>query len=237
MRRSADPAQLELAVRAAPPATAAELLDRLRALGLRHIVSCTLTRNRTVMVSFGDGELRVHEGYLGAPEAVLRAIVGFVNGRTRGERRAAQRVIVAAAVVAHVAPRGPERTHPDDEPLVARLRTLHARLNAERFDGTLRTIPVRVSRRMKSRLGHYVPAGAHGQVEIVISRRHIRRDGWDDAQDTLLHEMVHQWQDESGLAVDHGTAFRRKAREVGATPAAKRVVDRPGAAPPRRLAG
>jgi hypothetical protein len=31
----------------------------------------------------------------------------------------------------------------------------------------------------------------------------------------MLHEMVHQWQAEMGLRVDHGPTFRRKAREVG----------------------
>ncbi|HVA58784.1 MAG: SprT-like domain-containing protein [Gemmatimonadaceae bacterium] len=234
LRRGADPAQLELAL-AGAPRTAEEMLARLRTLGLRRIDRCTLTRNRTVMVSVGGGEIRVHEGYLDAPEPVLRAIVVFMQGRTRAERRDARRAIIAAAAVAHVQPRPPERTHPDDEALVARLQALHVRLNAERFDGTLRAVPVRVSRRMRSRLGHYVPAGEHTTVEIVVSRRHIQRDGWDDAVDTLLHEMVHQWQDESGLRVDHRATFRRKAREVGATPAAKRVVDQPR--PPRRLAG
>lgn len=232
--RRADPAQLELGMEAAPPRDAAALLARLRALGMRRIQRCVLTRNRTVMVSYGNGELRVHEGYLGAPEPVLRAIVVFVEGRTRAERRAAQRAIIDAAVVAHVTPRPPERTHPDDAALVARLQALHARLNAERFGGALRTIPVRVSRRMKSRLGHYVPASQSAHVEIVISRRHVRRDGWADVTDTLLHEMVHQWQDESGLPVDHRAGFRRKAREVGAAPAAKKVVDRIGE---RRRAG
>ncbi len=193
---------------------------------MRRIVRCVLTRNRTVMVSFGHGELRVHEGYLAAPESVLRAIVGFVEGRTRADRRAAQRAIIDAAVVAHVTPRPPERTHPDDMALVARLQALHAQLNQDRFAGSLREIPVRVSRRMKSRLGHYVPASQSAHVEIVISRRHVRRDGWADVTDTLLHEMVHQWQDESGLPVDHRAVFRRKAREVGAAPTAKKVVDR-----------
>ncbi len=193
---------------------------------MRRIQRCVLTRNRTVMVSFGRGELRVHEGYLGAPEPVLRAIVAFVEGPTRAARRAAQQAIIDAAVVAHVTPRPPERTHPDDAPLVARLQELHVQLNQERFGGMLRPIPVRVSRRMKSRLGHYVPASQSSHVEIVISRRHARRDSWDDVTDTLLHEMVHQWQDESGLPVDHRAAFRRKAREVGAAPAAKKIVDR-----------
>ena len=41
---------------------------------------------------------------------------------------------------------------------------------------------------------------------------------------TLLHEMVHQWQHETGRVVDHGAEFRRKAREVGITPAARRDV-------------
>jgi hypothetical protein len=41
---------------------------------------------------------------------------------------------------------------------------------------------------------------------------------------TVLHEMVHQWQAETGQPVDHLTAFRAKAREVGVLPAAKRKV-------------
>jgi hypothetical protein len=35
--------------------------------------------------------------------------------------------------------------------------------------------------------------------------------------------MVHQWQDENGQAIDHGPTFRRKAREVGICPSAKRA--------------
>jgi hypothetical protein len=41
---------------------------------------------------------------------------------------------------------------------------------------------------------------------------------------TLLHEMVHQWQAETGHAVDHGRSFRAKAREVGIAPGARREV-------------
>jgi len=36
--------------------------------------------------------------------------------------------------------------------------------------------------------------------------------------------MVHQWQAESGLRIDHGTTFRKKAREVGVIPAARRTI-------------
>jgi hypothetical protein len=58
----------------------------------------------------------------------------------------------------------------------------------------------------------------------VISRRHLRRHGWTEALATLVHEMVHQWQDERGGPVDHGRAFRAKAREVGVPAAARRAV-------------
>jgi hypothetical protein len=80
---------------------------------------------------------------------------------------------------------------------------------------------------MRRRLGHYAPAtpGESLGAEIVISRRHIRRDGWRQALETLLHEMVHQWQDESGHPLDHRAGFRQKAIEVGISPRASRATD------------
>jgi hypothetical protein len=221
----------------APPHDATELLVRLRALGLRRIDNCRLTRNRNVMVSFRGPDLRVHEGYLGAPDEVHRAIVAFVEGRTRVERRAAQHKIVAFRVDApRVAPRR-ERTRPEDEPLAARFVEWHHRYNAEHFGGALKAVPVRVSRRMKSRLGHYSAATAGAPGEIAISWRHLRRHGWEEALHTLLHEMVHQWQDETGKPLDHGAGFRAKARSVGIEAAAKRAVVRPAARPTPRSGG
>jgi len=79
---------------------------------------------------------------------------------------------------------------------------------------------------MRSRLGHYCAANATEGGEIAISWRHLRRHGWDEAVHTLLHEMVHQWQDETGHPLDHGRLFRAKAREVGIQAAAKREVAR-----------
>ena len=214
-----DPGQLELAFD-----RGGHLLLRLRRLGLRGVARLTLTRNRSVWVSHRGGDLRVHEAFADAPDDVLRAIVVFTCGRGV-QRLVARRMILEYPVPQRAAPRrAPERAHPDDRPIAARLTAEHARLNDERFGGVLRRVPVRVSRRMRTRLGHYAPAASHGSPEIVVSRRHIRRHGWEEALDTLLHEMVHQWQEESGLPVDHGPAFRRKAREVGASPRARRVV-------------
>jgi hypothetical protein len=121
--------------------------------------------------------------------------------------------------------RAPERTHPDDEGLAARLTEWHARYNGERFGGEMRPVAVRVSRRMRTRLGHYASAQHGRSAEIAISRRHLKRHGLADALGTLLHEMVHQWQDEQGHPLGHDRRFREKAKAVGIPARAKRVVD------------
>ena len=224
--RRVDDAQLALRLADAPPRDADELLQRLRALGLRRITSCRLTRNRNVMVSFRAPELRLHEGYLLAPEETLRAIVQFVEGRTRADRARARQALLAFPISSDAAAR-PKRqgTHPEDARLAERLTEWHRTYNERHFGGALRPIAVRVSRRMRGRLGHYTATTAAGDpAEIAISRRHLRRHGWDEALATLLHEMVHQWQDEHGHPIDHGRIFRQKARAVGISPHARRTV-------------
>jgi len=226
-RSRIDPSQLSFDL-AVPAVTADDLLSRLRVLGLRRIATLTLTRNRAVMVSFRGSELRVHEAYLSADEPVLRAIVQFVEGRTGADRRAAQRHILAHDVPAVPRRISRERTAPQDVPLAQRLAAAHRELNARYFGDALTAVEIRVSRRMRSRLGHYTAATPAGDpAEIAISRSHLRRHGWDETLHTLLHEMVHQWQDETGHAIDHGRVFRAKAREVGIEAAARRMVCAP----------
>jgi hypothetical protein len=232
LRGNSDPSQLLLELEISPPRDADGLLALLRELGLARITRCRLTHNRNVMVSFGGGELRVHQGYLGAPLPVLRAIVTFVEGRTRAERRAAQRTIVAYPIrtLRPIARR--DRTHSDDAEIAVKLTAWHDRYNSRYFHGRLKHVPIRVSRRMKSRLGHYTASTPGGEpAEIAISRAHLRRHGWEETLHTLLHEMVHQWQDETGRTIDHGATFRAKARELGIAPYARRVLaTRPGRA-------
>jgi hypothetical protein len=80
---------------------------------------------------------------------------------------------------------------------------------------------------MRTRLGELAVEIRSGRpLDIAISRRHIARHAWPEVEHTLLHEMVHQWQAETGLPIDHGRTFRKKAREVGVLPAAKRAVSR-----------
>lgn len=215
-------AQLDLPLDAAPEA---DLPMRLRRLGLPGDVAVTLTRNRTVLVSFASSTgLRLHAGYAWASDDVLAAILTFVKPRaSRADRITARRRFLGFPVDRHVTPTRKRRTPriPDThQPVIERFTRLHQILNERHFGGALTALPIRLSDRMQSRLGEYQARGeGHGSA-IVLSHRHLRRDGWTAAAETLLHEMVHQWQDETGLPLDHGAAFRRKARAVGISPAA-----------------
>jgi hypothetical protein len=106
--------------------------------------------------------------------------------------------------------------------VIRELKLLHARLNEVHFAGSLKRIPFRISGRMRIRLGELVvDARTREAIEIAVSRRHLERDTWEDVEHTVLHEMIHQWQAESGHAVDHGNSFKRKAAEIGIEPHAQ----------------
>ena len=218
--------------RAEPPSRrgAETLIHRLRALGLPAFPHFSTHRNQQVMLSWIPGRrLRVHEGYAYAPDEVLEAIVRFVRpGTRRAQRLAARRTFLAFPVEEHAPPSTPEtrpaRPRPGEEAIVAELQRLHAELNGAHFDGRLAEIPIHLSPRMRTRLGELRMQRTTGRpLQIGISRRHFRRDGWRGVRETLLHEMIHQWQAETGREVDHGGEFRRMARAFGITPRAIRV--------------
>lgn len=220
----------------------AELLleRRLRLLGLRDVQRIRTHTNRTVMVTWHRGTLRIHRGYAAAPDRVLRAIVRFLRpGLSRKERKAVEHQFLTFPVERHAPTppgrgRGQERPQPGDLRLLHRLALLHERLNQRYFGRRLRTVPFRLSGRMRTRLGEVsVDIGSGKPVEIALSRLHLRRHSWEEIEHTVLHEMIHQWQAETGHPVDHGPVFRRKAREVGIAPRARRRVS----ASPRRLTG
>src|ERR1700682_1799648 len=94
MWRLRDRDQLALELDEAPPRNADELRTRLRRLGLGAGYRVRLTTNRTVVVSYSGGELRIHNSFLGANEEVWRAVIVFVHGRTRGVRNEARRTIL-----------------------------------------------------------------------------------------------------------------------------------------------
>ena len=213
------------------------LLTRLEALGLSRLTRVRAVEpheNRSVMVSLTRrGVLRVHRGYAHAPASVLRAVLTFVDPAvSRVGVRLAQREIVAFPVERYgpMAPRVRRRPAPEDVGVIRELELRHQRLNATHFGGALKRIRFRVSPQMRTRLGEVTMDSRTRQPkEIAISRRHLR-DGWDEVEQTLLHEMVHQWQGEVGLSVDHGPTFRRKAIEVGVEPCARRKLKSRGKA-------
>ncbi len=200
------------------------MFSRLQDLGLRGIHALVLMRTRTVMVSLIGQTLRVHEGYSDAPEPVLRAIVTFATARNRAIRSAARDEILAHDVERAPAVRRAESARPGDISLISSLVRAHRELNVRWFAGSLAEIPIRLSGRMATRLGHFDPGSRLTPPEIVMSRRHVVRHGWKEAMHTLLHEMVHQWQHETGRPVDHLGEFRKKCRAVGITPSARRDV-------------
>lgn len=218
-----------------PDTAEAELRRRLDALGMPPFRGFATHTNRTVLLSITPrGVLRLHRGYAWAPDRVLAAIVRYVRpGTRRATRRSAEREFLTFPVEAHAPParpsrRGAERARPGDDAILDRLVALHGRLNMEHFGGALPGIRFRLSGRMRTRLGELaLEPRSSRPLEIAVSRAHLRH-GWAEVEETVLHEMVHQWQAESGLPVDHGTGFRRKARAVGIEPSARRQLGRPG---------
>ena len=200
--------------------------------------------NRSVMVSIGKRRvLRIHAGYAYASDGVLRAIIRFLDPRLpRVVRRAAERELLAFPVEEYASGGAPrlrqERPRPGDLLLIHRLSQAFDRFNRGHFAGKLSAVPIRLSGRMRSRLGELSVDIRTGQpIEIAISRRHIARHRWSEVEETLLHEMVHVASGlhgtggaETGLPVDHGPLFREKARQVGVVPGAKRTPEASGGA-------
>ncbi len=208
------------------------LARRLALLGLPRPAAIRVTDNRTVRGSLSaKGVLSIHRGYAMAPDRVLEAVVRFLKPRTpKAARRAAERVILAFPAAQH-APGAPRRSRAADRPRAGdaakaeRLARLFDAYNRLHFEGALPRLPMRISGRMRTRLGQLCLTHDTGEPhEITLNRRHIDRHGWDEAAHTLLHEMVHLWQHVNGHAVDHGPDFRRKARQVGVVAAARREV-------------
>lgn len=210
------------------------LISRLRTLGLPQGRDVQLHANRTVMVSLTPrGVLRIHRGYAYAADRTLEAVVTFISPDAPRRARAAARKALETFPVERYEPRtrvdaDGRRPPPAERRLVGVLQAAHAELNRRHFGGLLGRVPIRLSSRMATRLGELAVDRSTGRAtEIALNRRHVERDEWREVSDTLLHEMVHQWQVESGHAPDHGARFRAKAREVGIVAAARKAVGTP----------
>ncbi|HEV2083836.1 MAG TPA: hypothetical protein VGR09_02025, partial [Gemmatimonadales bacterium] len=155
------------------------LENRLLMLGLREIERVVTHTNRTVMLSLNRRILRIHRGYAHAPDRVLKAIVRFLNRRVpRALRRVAEREFLQFPVEEHAPPPAGhgrrERPRSGDLLLLHRLETLYHQLNQTHFGGTLGEIPIRLSGRMRRRLGELsVDIRTGRPLELSLSRQHI----------------------------------------------------------------
>jgi hypothetical protein len=206
-----------------------ELILREVALGGARFERLVLTRNRRVMASVADRgrTLRLHESFRSAPADTLHA-VGRLFSRAspavrRGARNAVREYLTRAIDPADLPsrPRRPAAVPPTDGPLLERLAAEFARVNVAHFDAALPAVPIRISDRMRRRLGHFCA----DPLEIAISRTLCDRGVAGDLEETLRHEMIHLWQWHTGTRVGHGPDFRRLARKLGITPRATRAVE------------
>jgi hypothetical protein len=110
------------------------------------------------------------------------------------------------------------------------LRVLYDYFNRTRFDGRLPgDLPVRLSDRMRSVLGHMLPAPEEGSerrvVEIALNVDLMLEGNGPERIDTLLHEMAHVADYLLTGHRGHGKSWRDWARRVGCRP--ERLYDRP----------
>ena len=126
-----------------------------------------------------------------------------------------------------------------------KLAAIWSALNARYFGGTLPPVDIVWSTRLTASVGLFVTTVGprvstqrwgmspqrHREIRLSVPllERALAKTphGEHEITSTLAHEMIHQWQHESGLPVDHGPAFRRKALEVGTAPSATRPARRP----------
>lgn len=234
--------------------TPSEVLLELRRRGASGLVQVRFRRNRTVLWSLTDRGrvLNLHAAYAAAPPEILDAFALLVRDgarRTAAAGRAARRVrewppvaeamerlrgVQAAAALSaaqSVAPhshRWGEATGlrcAGDAEERQRVRELYAGFNRSRFGGVLPPgIPLRLSGRMRRRLGHMrpgtAPGGARVVVEIALSRLLLLPANALLLDDVLLHEMAHAADWLVDGRAGHGPTWKAWARRVGCHPRA-----------------
>jgi len=228
------------------PLTPPAFADEIRRRGAGRIRSVTFRDNRSTLWSLtrGGTVLNVHRAYASAPPAILDAFAVLASEggvRSKDSRRAADRVREWAPVrdaieqarhrhrIDAVASGRPRHCCATDEQRTY-LRALFRYLNRTRFDGCLPDdIPVRLSRRMRSALGHMRP-GDHPEagrfvVEIALNVDLLLPENGPERIDTLLHEMAHAADYLETGNRGHGPSWRMWARRVGCRPTT--LYDRP----------
>ncbi|MEJ2205863.1 MAG: SprT family zinc-dependent metalloprotease [Gemmatimonadota bacterium] len=226
--------------------------------GARRLKKVSFRRNRSTIWSLTQDAtvLNLHEAYRRAPAGVLDAFVTIVKarGRRTDAVRAATRSVrewqglepaLSAVRKAHArALLGEEGCGPSEALHGCAtagqrryLRALYRYLNDTRFGGRLpKRLPIRLSSRMHTSLGHMVPAvrpdGGRYVAEIALNVDLMLPGNGAERLDTLLHEMAHVADYLTSGNYGHGSTWKAWARKVGCR--AETIYDRPVVHRPRR---
>lgn len=214
-----------------------ELLALLRDRGAVRLRAVRLRRNRSTIWSLTrqGTQLNLHRAFAAAPASLVTRFVAIVNdgGLATERAREASRIVSdwpplgddlaqirAEASRAGVSSRG-SGVGPccGTEGQRRYLGRLYRYLNRTRFGGQLPvTIPIRLSNRMRSRLGQMVPGEIEGRrrvLEIALNVDLMLAGNGHARLDTLVHEMAHaaDWlfDGEAG----HGSTWKWWAESAG----------------------
>ena len=221
--------------------TPQEFLFELQRRGATRLSRVSFRRNRSIIWSLTQRGrvLNVHAAYGEATPEILDAFAVLAREggiRSRAARQAANAIGAWPAVTyalreARAARENGLPTGCCATPEQKRyLRALYRWFNETRFGGRLPdTIPVRLSSRMVSSLGHMLPAdevpGPRRVAEIALNVDLMLPGNGAERLDTLLHEMAHAADYLESGNRGHGASWRAWARRVGARP--DRIYERP----------
>ncbi len=209
-------------------------LERRGATRLRRV---TFRRNRSTVWSLTQRgtALNLHVAYRQAPTNVLDAFAVIVRtgGVANAASRAASRLVLEWPELTHALEAARSSGYQQGSTALAKcsgtdeqrdyVRALYRYFNRTRFDGILpEDVPLRLSHRMRSALGHMMPGehpdGRRYVAEIALNIDLLLSGNGAERVDTLLHEMAHAADYLTSGERGHGSSWRRWARHVGCRP-------------------
>lgn len=226
--------------------TSADFVEEIRRRGAVRIQAVTFRNNRSTLWSLTQGGtvLNAHKAYRGAPPEVIDAFAVLVKEggiRSKASRLAADRVrqwppvreALEETRLRHARDgrvRGRQQQCCATEAQRSYVRSLYRYFNHTRFKGCLPDdIPIRLSRRMKSALGHMRPGQdpetGRFVAEIALNVDLLLPENGAERIDTLLHEMAHAADYLESGNRGHGPSWRAWAVAVGCKPST--LYDRP----------
>jgi hypothetical protein len=217
-------------------------LEELQRRGASRLSRVAFRANRSIVWSITQGGcvLNVHAAFASDPSGGLLdafATLAREGGiASRAGRRAARLVGTWPALGPALADARRKRRNRPESACCATseqsryLRILYRYFNATRFEGRLpMDLPIRLSDRMRSALGHMLPGSDEGSnravAEIALNVDLMLEGNGAERVDTLLHEMAHAADYLLSGQRGHGKSWRMWARRAGCRP--ERLYDRP----------